>query len=186
MCPAVSAARALRVLLLVLSLALVIPQHWESRVQVTLGSRVCCSAFAWRCCSLKHACAPSFVCEKAGGNHDAPSLHASQRQGALCDFWRICWHAHLALCEDRSEPKVTRKRVVAGGNFGGGHGSARAPARYCPLAHGRGAEGSQCQSAGACREPCQGTSMLLSVSGICQRCVSAWRWCVPSARARRN
>jgi hypothetical protein len=46
MCPAVSAARALRVLLLVLSLALVIPQHWESRVQVTLGSRPCCSVLA--------------------------------------------------------------------------------------------------------------------------------------------
>jgi hypothetical protein len=37
-CTAVSSARALRVLLLVLSLALVIPQHWESRVQVKLAS----------------------------------------------------------------------------------------------------------------------------------------------------
>lgn len=46
MYPAVSAARALRVLLLVLSLALVIAQHWESRVQVMLSLRVCCSVYA--------------------------------------------------------------------------------------------------------------------------------------------
>jgi len=147
-------ARTVRALLVLLVLTLATTQQdWESRVQVThsalTGPLLCLVCLGPAAHNRRRICG---VFGKAGRNHPAPSLPASQGKGAPSNYRayvaRTCCCA--SPCAAQATSDVTRQLrhtcVVSGGNCGGSKRNARAPARYRPLAHGRGSEGGECES----------------------------------------
>lgn len=91
------------------------------------------------------------------------------RKGKVRYVICTCWHAHLALCVQTSEAKVTRESAWSQEAILAA--AMEAPEHQQDIVHWLMDEAQKVVSAKvrACREPCECT-------GVCQRCVSAGRW----------